>query len=454
MTTVRIVHIAAAIALLASGLLRTVWLLVGNRFARWSAFIPTTWFQATEIFRQAGFYLFIRREIPKVLGHNQLAAAAYLAPVRPAPGRDVTGFALDGLLGAEPGASLFGWLRELVGPQALRLVHHLAMWAILAIALFHVYSCILVDHIERNGLHVEHRQRLQVRDPRGDRRVSRRRARAPGGREVSIRRPRPGRILTRSRIERWIALLIVLNVVAVGALLATVIIDQVERLAPGAPRPGRGLAGGVARADGHGSGPHPDEQRLHPVPRDGRLGRPQGHPGHGPSRSRAGASAPPATRTRSSGRTALGHAGIAETECLNCHKVAQPGPAITQPHSRLQDQHCLDCHGSYAHLPTSMASRSEDTCTLCHKPTAAAAAPVPARARTTTSAVATVTSRRRSATCRSTMPCGPTPPVSCATRSSGSGNGHRHRAAEPRGLTSPGSSSPTNPNRALARTVP
>jgi hypothetical protein len=26
------------------------------------------------------------------------------------------------------------------------------MWAILAIALFHVYSCVLVDHIEKNGL--------------------------------------------------------------------------------------------------------------------------------------------------------------------------------------------------------------------------------------------------------------------------------------------------------------
>ncbi len=69
------------------------------------------------------------------------------------------------------------------------------------------------------------------------------------------------------------------------------------------------------------------------------------------------------------GRVAPGHDGIAETECLNCHKVAQPGPAITQPHSQLQDQHCLDCHGSYAHLPSSMASRKESTCTLCHKPT-------------------------------------------------------------------------------------
>jgi len=68
------------------------------------------------------------------------------------------------------------------------------------------------------------------------------------------------------------------------------------------------------------------------------------------------------------GRTAPGHAGIPQVECVNCHKVAQPGPAITQPHSSLQDQLCLDCHGSYAHLPTSMVGRRQDECWLCHKP--------------------------------------------------------------------------------------
>ena len=94
----------------------------------------------------------MRKEIPKVLGHNQLAAAAYLVLFALLLVEVVTGFALDGLMGAEPGATLFGWLRELFGAQSLRLVHHLAMWLILAIALFHVYSCILVDHIEHNGL--------------------------------------------------------------------------------------------------------------------------------------------------------------------------------------------------------------------------------------------------------------------------------------------------------------
>jgi hypothetical protein len=67
------------------------------------------------------------------------------------------------------------------------------------------------------------------------------------------------------------------------------------------------------------------------------------------------------------GRKAPGHDGIAEEECLNCHKVAQSGPAITRPHSVLQTQGCLTCHGTFAHLPASMASADEDTCVLCHK---------------------------------------------------------------------------------------
>lgn len=152
MSKIRFIHILSALVFLLSGLLRTYWLLAGNRFARWTAFIPTNRFQAMELFRQAGFYAFIRKEIPKVLGHNQLAATAYLVLFALLLVEVVTGFALDGLMGAEPGYTLFGWLRELMGPQLLRLVHHLAMWAILAIALFHIYSCVLVDHIERNGL--------------------------------------------------------------------------------------------------------------------------------------------------------------------------------------------------------------------------------------------------------------------------------------------------------------
>ena len=152
MSTIRLIHIVTALTFLVSGLVRTWMLLSGNRFARWTAFIPTNRYQFTELFRQAGFYGFVRKEIPEVLGHNQLAATAYVVLFALLLAETVTGFALDGLMGAEPGATLFGWLRELAGPQLLRQIHHLAMWMILAIALFHIYSCLLVDHIEHNGL--------------------------------------------------------------------------------------------------------------------------------------------------------------------------------------------------------------------------------------------------------------------------------------------------------------
>jgi Ni/Fe-hydrogenase 1 B-type cytochrome subunit len=152
MTTVRLVHVVTALVFLAAGLVRTLWLLVGNRFARWSAFIPTSKNQALELFRQAGYYAFLRRDIPKVLGHNQLAATAYVLLFGLLLVETVTGFALDGIGGAQPAWMLFAWLSDLLGPQLIRVIHHLSMWAILAIAVFHVYSCVLVDHIEKNGL--------------------------------------------------------------------------------------------------------------------------------------------------------------------------------------------------------------------------------------------------------------------------------------------------------------
>jgi Ni/Fe-hydrogenase 1 B-type cytochrome subunit len=151
-SVIRFVHIVTALVFLVSGLVRTYWLLAGNRFARWSAFIPTSMHQATELFRQAGYYAFVRREIPKVLGHNQLAATAYLALFALLFVETITGFTLDGMNGAQPAWMLFGWISDLLGAQTVRVIHHLSMWAILAIALFHIYSCVLVDHIEHNGL--------------------------------------------------------------------------------------------------------------------------------------------------------------------------------------------------------------------------------------------------------------------------------------------------------------
>ena len=161
------------------GLVRTFWLLAGNRFARWSAFIPTSRYQATELFRQAGV-LRVRAQgdpqgpRPQPAGrHAPTSCSSPCSSSRPSPASPSTGSS-----GRSRAPRASAGCASSSGPQLVRLIHHLSMWAILAIALFHVYSCVLVDHIEKNGLHLEHLQRLQVPDPRGDRRVARRRRRS------------------------------------------------------------------------------------------------------------------------------------------------------------------------------------------------------------------------------------------------------------------------------------
>lgn len=66
-------------------------------------------------------------------------------------------------------------------------------------------------------------------------------------------------------------------------------------------------------------------------------------------------------------KTAPGHAGIAQTECLNCHKPGSTAPAITRPHSLLRNTGCLTCHGGQVHLPATMVGRTDTECWLCHQ---------------------------------------------------------------------------------------
>jgi Ni/Fe-hydrogenase 1 B-type cytochrome subunit len=153
MMTMRFIHMLAAFTFISAGILRTYWLFAGNRFARWTAFVPTSRDQAAEAFRQLGWYLFVRPNAPKVLGHNQLAAGTYLVVFFLFGLQTVTGFALVAVHGIQPWATLFGWVPDVLwGVQGVRLIHHLLMWAILAFMIHHVYSALLVDHIERNGL--------------------------------------------------------------------------------------------------------------------------------------------------------------------------------------------------------------------------------------------------------------------------------------------------------------
>lgn len=152
MGTMRNLHMLSAFVLLASGLLRTYWLFAGNRFARWTAFVPVTRAQAHELVSQTAWYIFLRPRAPRVLGHNALAAGTYLIVFAMLLLQAITGFTLAGATGREPWASLFGWVPGVIAIQDVRLIHHFLMWAILAFMVHHIYSALLVDHWERTGL--------------------------------------------------------------------------------------------------------------------------------------------------------------------------------------------------------------------------------------------------------------------------------------------------------------
>jgi Ni/Fe-hydrogenase 1 B-type cytochrome subunit len=153
MMVMRFTHMLAAFTFVTAGLVRTYWLFAGNRFANWRAFIPTNRTQRRELVRQTGWYLFLRPNAPKVLGHNQLAAGTYMVVFFLFLVQILTGFAMVAIHGIQPWSALFGWVPSvLFGVQGVRLIHHLVTWAIIAFAIHHVYSALLVDHVERNGL--------------------------------------------------------------------------------------------------------------------------------------------------------------------------------------------------------------------------------------------------------------------------------------------------------------
>lgn len=152
MGIIRFIHMLTAYVFVCAGIVRTYWLFRGNRFAQWRAFIPTNRRQLNEVATQTGWYLFIRRELPGILGHNALAAATYLVVFFLFLVQTLTGFALEAQHGNPLVVSLFGWMADTWGAPAVRVVHHVAMWAILAFMIHHVYAALLIDHTERNGL--------------------------------------------------------------------------------------------------------------------------------------------------------------------------------------------------------------------------------------------------------------------------------------------------------------
>jgi Ni/Fe-hydrogenase 1 B-type cytochrome subunit len=153
--TARFLHFAAAYVFFFAFVLRVYWLFVGNRYARWSAFVPLGRLRQYA----ADVWSVVRTDVLQLqkppldfIGHNPVAATTYLVIFVLTAFQIATGFALYAPMSGSWLPSLFAWIVPLMGGDAnVRVWHHAATWAFLLFAAVHVYLVLFHDVVESRG---------------------------------------------------------------------------------------------------------------------------------------------------------------------------------------------------------------------------------------------------------------------------------------------------------------
>ncbi len=151
--TVRVVHFYAAIVFTLSVLSRIAWMFIAHDHASWREFIPVDAERRKGIWPTLLFYMFVRKNPQPSVGHNPLAAAAYVLVFGLYLVMIVTGLGLYAIdAGADsPVAFARGALPLFMGVTGARWVHHVVMWLLLGFFIHHFYSAVLTSVVERNG---------------------------------------------------------------------------------------------------------------------------------------------------------------------------------------------------------------------------------------------------------------------------------------------------------------
>lgn len=154
MGTMKAIHFYTAIVFVSAVLARIVWMFLGNEWARWREFVPTTRERWLGVWHTMTFYLFLRRESPRAVGHNALAGGTYTAVFALYGVMIATGLALYSANAAigSPGHA-FGFLVPIFGGlQTARWIHHVCMWLLLGFFVHHMASAVMMSFTERSGI--------------------------------------------------------------------------------------------------------------------------------------------------------------------------------------------------------------------------------------------------------------------------------------------------------------
>lgn len=151
---VRTIHFVAAYVFLFNFLFRIYWGFVGNKYANWKQFIPTSgrfFKEMWHVFKMD--ILMLRGKEHMSVGHNAMAGFIYFFTFIAFLIQCITGFGLYASMSTSwwfP--KLFKWVPGMFGGDApLRSVHHATTWFFIIFTVIHVYLVFYHDYVEGRG---------------------------------------------------------------------------------------------------------------------------------------------------------------------------------------------------------------------------------------------------------------------------------------------------------------
>jgi len=148
----RFIHELSGFLLFAFFIPRIYWFFAGNDYSCWRSWLPHTARQWTSIKSMVAYYGFRRRKPFEEIGHNSLAALAYIVVFLLVALEFITGLVLFSMVEGGRILNVFvGWIPRAINIQWIRSAHFLIMFLLVAFFIHHIYSALLVGISERNG---------------------------------------------------------------------------------------------------------------------------------------------------------------------------------------------------------------------------------------------------------------------------------------------------------------
>jgi Ni/Fe-hydrogenase 1 B-type cytochrome subunit len=154
---VRYIHFIAAYIFFFNFLFRLYWGFVGNKYANWKQFIPTSKRFIREMWTVFKIDILMLKKNGQQqehlsVGHNAMAGFIYFLTFIAFMVQCLTGFGLYAGMSGWWLPQLFAWVPSVFGGDILtRQIHHWAMWFFILFTVVHVYLVFFHDYVEGRG---------------------------------------------------------------------------------------------------------------------------------------------------------------------------------------------------------------------------------------------------------------------------------------------------------------